>query len=73
MTHSFGRRPHPIPLHPRLVPQSFPDPATKAAVAEFLDWILTAGQRDCSALAYNPLPKEVVARELETLAAFKAK
>jgi phosphate transport system substrate-binding protein len=56
-----------------LVPQSFPDPATKAAVAEFLDWILTAGQRDCSALAYNPLPKEVVARELDQLTAFKAK
>ncbi len=56
-----------------LLPQSFPDPATKAAVADFLLWILTAGQRDCSALAYNPLPKEVVARELEQLAAFKAK
>jgi phosphate transport system substrate-binding protein len=56
-----------------LVPQSFPDPATKAAVADFLFWILTAGQRDCSALGYNPLPKEVVTRELEALAAFKAK
>ena len=56
-----------------LIPQSFPDPATKAAVADFLLWILTAGQRDCSALAYNPLPKEVVERELEQLAAFKAK
>jgi phosphate transport system substrate-binding protein len=54
-----------------LVPRSIPDPATKAAVAEFLDWILTSGQKECSALAYNPLPKEVVTRELETLAAFK--
>jgi phosphate ABC transporter phosphate-binding protein len=56
-----------------LVPEKFPDPATKAAVAEFLDWILTSGQKDCSALAYNPLPKEILARELEQLAAFKAK
>jgi phosphate ABC transporter phosphate-binding protein len=56
-----------------LVPEKFPDPATKAAVAEFLDWILTAGQKECSALAYNPLPKEILARELEQLAAFKAK
>jgi phosphate ABC transporter phosphate-binding protein len=56
-----------------LVPESFSDPATKSAVAEFLDWILTSGQKECSALAYNPLPKEVVARELEQLAAFKAK
>jgi phosphate ABC transporter phosphate-binding protein len=56
-----------------LVPQSFPDPATKSAVADFLDWILTSGQKECSALAYNPLPKDVVNRELEQLAAFKAK
>jgi phosphate transport system substrate-binding protein len=56
-----------------LVPQSYPDPATKAAVAEFLNWILTSGQKECSALAYNPLPSEVAARELEQLAAFKAK
>jgi phosphate transport system substrate-binding protein len=56
-----------------LVPQSIPDHATKAAVAEFLDWILTSGQKECSALAYNPLPKEVVTRELEMLATFKSK
>jgi phosphate transport system substrate-binding protein len=56
-----------------LVPESFPDPATKSAVAEFLDWILTSGQKECSALAYNPLPKEIVAHELEQLATFKAK
>jgi phosphate ABC transporter phosphate-binding protein len=56
-----------------LVPQSIPDPATKAAVAEFLNWVLTSGQKECSALAYNPLPKEVVAHELEMLAAFKGK
>jgi phosphate ABC transporter phosphate-binding protein len=56
-----------------LVPESLPDPANKSAVAEFLDWILTSGQKECSALAYNPLPKEIVAHELEQLAAFKAK
>jgi phosphate ABC transporter phosphate-binding protein len=56
-----------------LVPQSFPEPATKAAVAEFLNWVLTSGQKECSALAYYPLPKEIVNRELEQLAAFKAK
>ncbi len=56
-----------------LVPESISDPATKSAVAEFLDWILTSGQKECAALAYNPLPKEIVTRELEQLAAFKAK
>jgi phosphate ABC transporter phosphate-binding protein len=56
-----------------LVPESIPDPATKSAVAEFLDWILTSGQKDCSALAYNPLPKDIATRELQLLATFKAK
>jgi phosphate transport system substrate-binding protein len=56
-----------------LVPASIPDPATKSAVVEFLDWILTSGQKDCSALAYHPLPKETAARQLRMLATFKAK
>jgi phosphate transport system substrate-binding protein len=56
-----------------LVPESISDPATKSAVAQFLDWILTSGQKECAALAYNPLPKEIVTRELGQLAAFKAK
>jgi phosphate transport system substrate-binding protein len=56
-----------------LVPESIPDAATKSAVAEFLDWILTTGQKESSGLAYNPLPKDVVARQLQMLATFKAK
>jgi phosphate transport system substrate-binding protein len=56
-----------------LVPESIPDRAVKSAVAEFIEWILTSGQKDCSALAYNPLPKEIVSRELGQLSNFKAK
>ena len=33
----------------------------------FLEWVLTSGQRSCSALAYAPLPGEIAARELEQL------
>jgi phosphate ABC transporter phosphate-binding protein len=74
ITNAPGRDAYPITSFTwLLVPQSFPDPATKAAVAEFLNWILTAGQKECSALAYNPLPKEVITRELEMLATFKSK
>ena len=74
LTNAPGKDAYPITsLTWLLVPESFPDPATKAAVAEFLEWILTSGQKECSALAYNPLPKEILARELEQLAAFKAK
>jgi phosphate ABC transporter phosphate-binding protein len=56
-----------------LVPESLPDPATKSAVVDFIDWILTSGQKVCSALAYNPLPKEIVSRQLEQLSNFKSK
>lgn len=74
ITNAPGKDAYPIASFTWLVvPQSFPDPATKAAVAELLDWILTSGQKECSALAYNPLPREVVTRELEQLAAFKSK
>jgi phosphate ABC transporter phosphate-binding protein len=54
-----------------MVPESIPDPATKSAVVAFIDWVLTSGQKECSALAYNPLPKETVTREQELLATFK--
>jgi phosphate transport system substrate-binding protein len=56
-----------------LVPELIPDPAVKSAIVAFIDWILTSGQKDCSALAYTPLPKEIVSRELEQLSTFKAK
>ena len=56
-----------------LIPQSIPDPATKSAVAEFLEWMLTTGQKECSALAYIPLPKQIVTRELQLLSTFKSK
>lgn len=74
LTNAPGKDSYPITsLTWLLIPEKFPDPATKAAVAEFLDWILTSGQKECSALAYNPLPKEILARELDQLAAFKSK
>lgn len=74
LTNAPGKDAYPITsLTWLLVPASFPDPATKAAIAEFLEWILTSGQKECSALAYDPLPKEILARQLEQLAAFKAK
>jgi phosphate transport system substrate-binding protein len=56
-----------------LVPESIPDPAVKSAIVAFIDWILTSGQKECSALGYNPLPKEIVSRELEQLSKFKEK
>ena len=72
--HAPGKDAYPIVTFTwLLIPESISDPATKSAIAEFLDWILTSGQKECSALAYNPLPKEVLIREQEMLSSFKAK
>ncbi|RSL15316.1 phosphate ABC transporter phosphate-binding protein [Edaphobacter aggregans] len=74
LTNAPGKYAYPITSFTwLLVPESIPDPVTKSAVADFLEWILTAGQKEVSALAYHPLPKETVTRELQMLAAFKAK
>jgi phosphate ABC transporter phosphate-binding protein len=74
LTNAAGKEAYPIAsLTWLLIPESMPDPATRSAVADFLQWMLTAGQKECSALAYTPLPKEVVSRELELLARFRSK
>jgi hypothetical protein len=41
------------------------DLAKQDALLEFLQWVLTDGQKACSALAYTPLPKEVADQQLE--------
>lgn len=74
LVNSPGKDSYPITSFTWLiVPETIPDAATKSAVAEFLDWILTSGQKECSALAYNPLPKEIAGRELQLLTSFKSK
>jgi phosphate ABC transporter phosphate-binding protein len=50
-----------------LLPQEFADAKKKAALLEFLRWMLTSGQRECSALGYAPLPHDVVRQQLESL------
>jgi phosphate ABC transporter phosphate-binding protein len=74
LTNAPGKAAYPIASYTwLLIPESIPDPATRSAVAEFLNWILTTGQKESSDLAYNPLPKEIIAREHQMLATFKAK
>lgn len=50
-----------------LLPRNSADTEKRKAMLTFLEWVLTSGQRSCSALAYAPLPSEIVARELEQL------
>jgi phosphate transport system substrate-binding protein len=49
-----------------------PVPAgTRAALTDLLRWMLTSGQKQCSALGYAPLPKELASRELQSLSLLK--
>ena len=47
-----------------LIPSKIQDPAKKAAIVDFLKWMLTTGQQYCANLGFAPLPKSVV--DLET-------
>jgi phosphate transport system substrate-binding protein len=51
-----------------LIPSQIQDPAKKAAIKDFLTWMLTSGQQFCEPLAYAKLPKEVVAKEQKAVA-----
>lgn len=50
-----------------LLPPESADPTRRAALVELLRWILTSGQKECSALGYAPLPRETADRELHAL------
>lgn len=52
-----------------LVPTSSASPQKAAALRDLLRWMLTAGQKDCSALGYLPLPRDIADREARQLAA----
>jgi phosphate transport system substrate-binding protein len=51
-----------------LVPSKFSDAAKGKAIKGFVQWMLADGQKECAAMYYAPLPKEVVAMELKQLA-----
>jgi phosphate transport system substrate-binding protein len=51
-----------------LIPAQIQDPAKKAAIKDFLTWMLSSGQQFCEPLAYAKLPKEVVAKEQKAIA-----
>ena len=51
-----------------LIPEKIADPAKDKAIKDFVKWMLTDGQTMTSALAYAPLPKGVVAKEMKAIA-----
>ncbi len=68
ITGSPGRTAYPISAYTwLLLAQKEPDIGKKAALSELLRWMLTSGQKSCSALGYAPLPSDVAKRALEEL------
>ncbi len=51
-----------------LVPEKIADAKKKAAIKDFLSWMLGPGQAMTAALDYAPLPKAVVAKETKAIA-----
>ncbi|MBV9508032.1 MAG: phosphate ABC transporter substrate-binding protein PstS [Acidobacteriia bacterium] len=72
ITDAPGKNAYPISTFTwLLIPSSIPDAGKAKAVKGFLQWMLTAGQKDCSGLTYAPLPSEIVAKEEKQIAQVK--
>jgi phosphate transport system substrate-binding protein len=72
ITNESGKNAYPISTFTwMLIPSEIKDPAKKKAVTEFLNWMVTTGQKYCADLGYAPLPKEVVSKELKQIALIK--
>jgi len=56
---------YPIATYTWLVVHEPLEAGKREAMMSFLEWMLTSGQRQCSALGYAPLPKDFVDRELQ--------
>ncbi len=69
ITNAPGKNAYPIASFTwLLIPTQIQDAPKRTALVSFLKWMLTDGQKDCAALGYAPLPKEVVAQELKQIA-----
>lgn len=69
ITNATGKDAYPISSFTwLLIPAQIQDATKKAAIKDFLSWMVTSGQQFCEPLAYAKLPKEVVAKEQKALA-----
>jgi phosphate ABC transporter phosphate-binding protein len=72
ITNPPGKDAYPISTYTwLLLPEQIQDKAKMGTLKEFFRWMLTSGQKQCSALGYAPLPAEVANRALESLSAIK--
>jgi len=72
ITNAPGKNAYPISSFTwLLIPEKIDNSQKKMAITEFLQWMLTNGQRDCTTLDYAPLPKSVVNKEMQQIAEIK--
>ncbi len=72
ITNAPGRDSYPIATFTfLLLPKQEKDGRKKAALLQLLQWVLTSGQKECSALGYAPLPREIANRQLQVLNSLK--
>jgi phosphate ABC transporter phosphate-binding protein len=68
ITNAPGRNAYPIATFTWwLWPQGLASDSKRTAFRELLEWMLSSGQKECSALGYAPLPREVANQELQLL------
>ncbi|HTS63003.1 MAG TPA: phosphate ABC transporter substrate-binding protein PstS [Candidatus Acidoferrales bacterium] len=73
ITNAPGKNAYPISTFTwLLIPSQFSDAAKGKAMVDFLNWMLTEGQKQAPNLAYAPLPKAVVDKEVKQIAQIKA-
>lgn len=67
ITNPHGKVAYPIATYTwLLLPEGLEDQNKKNIMTQFVHWMLTSGQRKCSALGYVPLPTQVAKRASET-------
>jgi len=68
ITNAPGKEAYPISTYTwLLIPEKIEGADRKNAIAGLLHWILTTGQKKCSALGYAPLPTEVARQALSSV------
>ena len=68
ITNAPGKGAYPISSFTwMLIPKAAKDKSKGAVLKEFLEWSLTQGQNSCESLSYAKLPKEVVAKEQQSI------
>jgi phosphate transport system substrate-binding protein len=68
ITNAPGKTAYPISSFTwLLIPAKIDDAQKKRALTGFLHWMMTDGQKYCEGLAYAPLPKAVVAKEMKAI------